>query len=354
MIREEDRKSNFRNILVIGTGLLVGGTFLALVNYIQNGNPLRLAFNVYNPHESWGFSGGNHNIFKGIWNVIYSVLRIVVWSIPFLIELSIIGLAQKRSKIKLVGIIMIVYLVFFLGFFSMGGWEYGTRYFYIVNLLICIPASRGIFLVESFIKEKMGFRRFAFIIFFPACSIILLFFIYPHVIKLADNEINKFNEICVLIRKKIPPNKKVILFLTNTGQMDNNNYPKLDGRVVRALFLEPEKNRELLERFPDREPYLFRMDQEKRANVIIPYPKKLLESPGNSNKAAFSRAYSDAAVIYDIRARNPDKAAKCFAKAIDLDPGNISAWLNLAFYYYKSEKIDKAEAIYKEILKRFP
>ena len=64
-------------------------------------------------------------------------------------------------------------------------------------------------------------------------------------------------------------------------------------------------------------------------------------------------AKNDLGVLY-IRREDFQKAVRCFEAALRLDPGELSAWSNLAEAYFKAGYRDKAHSEYRKILKIAP
>ncbi len=98
MIKSKDRKAHFKCLLYLGIGFAVSAGSTAIINYIQNGSPLKLSFLVFNPDEKWGFGTFDHSIYRGIWNVSFSTVRMSLWTMPLFFELALVALWSKSGK----------------------------------------------------------------------------------------------------------------------------------------------------------------------------------------------------------------------------------------------------------------
>ena len=350
MISSKDRKSHFKCLLYLGIGFALSAGSTAIVNYIQNGSPLKLSFMVFNPDERWGFGTFDHNIYRGIWNVSFSIIRMFLWTIPLFLELSLIALFGKSEKVSVIYWIFITYLIFFVGFYAMGGREFGARFFFVPYLMLSIPAARGLVLIDEFLRKKAKFEGFSAKIFIPACIICIVPFVYPVIINMANKDVERICRINNIIPEKIPENQKAILFVTSNIYLDVNNDPWLRNRVLRVLFLEPEKNLSLMKKFPERVPYLYRYDSAIKDYTIERYPAELCKTPELINKRLLSWAYYNAGLQYINGVKDPAQAAVFFKKSIEVDPQNAAAYGNLMFIYYSNEELDKAEKLLNELL----
>ncbi|MCD4785583.1 MAG: glycosyltransferase family 39 protein [Candidatus Eremiobacteraeota bacterium] len=354
LIKSKDRKNVLSTIVSLGFGLLLGGLFLGIGNYIQNGSFTKLSFSVYNPDEKWGFKMEGHTPIRGLWNVIYSVLRMTYWTVPFFLELSILALFEKKRKTGLIWWIFPCYLLFFIGYYTIGGGEHGSRYLYVGYILLSVPFARGLILLGEFIKNRIKFKGFSYKLFIPASIIIMLFFIYPQVYKNTTNFLSQYYIMDRMEKNVIPPDQKSLVFLFHSGFVDTMNYPDLKADNLRVIFLEPEKNSELIKSYSDRKPYVYYFDFARQSNVLVPYSNELIESPEKSDKNFLSWAYFNAGLNYEIRVGDSAKSEQCFLRAIELDPDNMAARLNLSFNYYKKGDLKKAEKSYSNIIKQNP
>jgi len=348
MTRSRDKANYFKTLLFAGIGIAVGVLVLGAVNYIQNGDPLKLGFIIYNPREKYGFSGV-HNIYGGIWNDTFSLMKLALWHIPLYLEIAIAGLLERKGKLSFIGWILILNILFFLGYYAIG-----IRFFFVPYLLLAVPFARGLIMLEKYIEEKWKVRQFGARIFIPSAIIISLFFLYPHILKTSSVIFKKYDYINGILQSRAPQTQKSLIFLIHSGYVDTNNPPDLKEKIMKVLFLEPEMNAKLIRQYPDREPYIFHFDFQKNAYVLQPYPDELFNLSGKVEKEYMSWAYLNAGLNYDIRVKDMNKSRKCFKQAIKLSPKNSGIRLNLAFLYYKWGKLDEAASEYKEILRIDP
>jgi len=354
IVKSNEKKNIIFTLLPLGAGLLLGGFLLGIGNYIQNGSFTKLSFSVCNPDEKWGFRMEGHSPIRGLWNVIYSVLRMTYWTLPFFLEFSILALFEKKKKTGLMWLIFLCYILFFIGYYTIGGGEYGSRYLYVAYILLAIPFARGLIILADFIERKFSFRGFSYKLFMPASIIIMLFFIYPQTYRNTTHYINQYYIMDRIEKKIIPKDQKSLIFIFHSGFVDTVNFPDLKSNNIRVLFLEPEKNMKLIKSYPERKPYIYYFDFGSQSNLLIPYPEDLMKSTDKLDKKFLSWAYFNAGLNYEIRVRDSKKAEECFIKAIELDPENMSARLNMAYDFYKRGEIKKAENTYMEILKQNP
>lgn len=350
MITSKDRKTHYKCLLFLGIGFAVSGGSTAIVNYIQNGSPTKLSFMVFNPDEKWGFGTFGHSIYRGIWNVLFSTIRMSLWTMPLFIELALIALFGKSEKVSIIYWIFALYIVFFIGFFGIGGREFGARFFFVPYLMLSIPAARGLVLIDEFLRKKAKFEGFSAKIFIPACIICIVPFVYPMILNMANKDVERICKINNIIPEKIPESQKALLFMTPNIYLDANNDPWLKNRVLRVLFLEPEKNLSLMEKFPERVPYLYRYDSATKDFIIERYPAELCKKSEEIDRRLLSWAYYNAGLQYFTGVKNPEQAAVFFRKAIEADPQNAAAYGNLMFIYFSNEELDKAEELLKILL----
>lgn len=354
LLKSKERKNILLTISSLTVGLLMGGLFLGIGNYIQNGSFMKLSFSVYNPDEKWGFRMEGHSTVRGLWNVIYSVLRMTYWTLPFFLELSILALFEKKRKTGLIWLIFLCYILFFIGYYTIGGGEYGSRYLYVGYILLSVPFARGLIMLGEFIENRTKFKGFSYKLFMPASIIIMLFFIYPQAYGNTTHYINQYYIMDRMEKNVIPQGQKTLIFLFHSGLVDTVNHPDLKADNIRVIFLEPEKNSKLIKIYPDRKPYVYYFDFTKQSNVLVPYPEELIKSPEKLNKNFLSWTYFNAGLNYEIRVRDSSKSEQFFLRAIELDPDNMSARLNIAFNYYKNGDFKKTKESYSDILKRNP
>jgi outer membrane protein assembly factor BamD (BamD/ComL family) len=350
--KSSNKKYVKRGLLVIPIFLAIGLGIIMLVNYIQTGNPFLLSYSKFNPKDTWGFGVYGHNLINAIWNSAYSFMRTSFWITPFIFTLSLFAFSRKKPVVIFLTIFIILFCVFNMGMFSIGMVSFGTRFYYAPYVISLILASGGLIHISTFIQKKKLFSGRIFIGVFILGVILYTLFgvhckLYPSIEK-------KYSESVSMMHKSLNPpqiKEKSILFILNTPKVDcveyiMNKWNLDDQKIITVQFLLPEENRQLMNYYKDRKPYLEYWDMNEKKFVIIPYPQQD-ETPKFLLYAGINYA---SLLIPEYKKR----AEIAFKRALALAPDNFSIMHNISSYYLANGNPEKATETFRHLIRNYP
>jgi len=321
IVNSQSKKKSIFNFFIIFSGFAAGVAILLWTNAIQTGNPLVFAFQKYNIKDAWGFGTLGHNTFRGLWNVSYALMRNCFWIFPFMTVLSLIPVWLKNVRVTLLLLIPLCFMVFYLFFYSLGGFELGSRYYYPAFLVSVVTASAGF----TFLTEKITKKEEASSFSFTTAFIIItfLFTLFGVFFSIIPNVKNQYADGVGPMKWLINTpgiNERAIIFLDSDFRILNRNEPDYKNQKnVLALYLTPEENKKLLNAFPDRKPFFFTNDPSGRGYVLTPHFD-------NSESAA---NYLIATDNYLYALEDVEKAKKTIFRAMELAPNDPSVLMKL-------------------------
>lgn len=352
--RSNWKKSVILKLIPVFAGFIIGIFLLLMSNRVQTGNPFLMGFLKYNPTEKIGFGSMDHTPLKGLYNYIFSSMRMAFWVVPLMTPGIIIALLKRKtveqaSRLSTIERYLLLIpgiapILFYFFYYTIGNQEFGSRYYYISFILLIPLAAVGISECGEILKKWLPKNYFvpAFIIMTFVFMLIGTFtVIIPSVQKTYETEARYR---AWLDNPPVPPGKS-ITFIRNFLSPFTNYYTRnisdyKDQKNILALFLMPGENRDLMKKFPDRKPYLVFTDMRSGMSSIIPYPDSGMETMEN---------YIYASLNYKLSVRDDEKAVIACKKALDIDDKNPSPLLNLGLIYFEGKQYEKALKVFEKL-----
>jgi len=359
LITRKDRKALLGRFLIILFTALAGMFIILSVNRAQTGEYMKFAFHSYQVGEVWGMSAYGHNVFKGTWNIAYSLTRMMAWSIPLFLEFAIISfMCKERKRAFFLWFIFLFFIAFFFGWYALGHFEYGPRYLF-TGFIFLIPASSA---GLSWILNRIGERVrssitpvFAYILIMAIFSLSCVFPRFFPVLKsqVHENTWVKFFDVTEKIQKE--SGKKIVVFVANAADNKVNSatrnlYPLKDNSVIYMLFLEPDRDWNIIkEKYPERLPYIAFFNPVKSVYSIELFPE-----PENIDPELMSRYYLFAGLTYRFGVEDSKAAERAWIESFRLNNKNVGALLNLGNMFMEDGDLDKSEMYWKKVIEIDP
>jgi len=247
--------------LVLLGGLVLGVGLLLTQNYFQVGDLFTLGFLKYNPNERLGFGVFGHTPVMGLWNIFFANIRSAFWMVPLLMILSVAALFRRWQNFAGAVLVIIMVNITMIGYYSLGLAEYGSRYYFSTFLCLIVIAAGGIKVIALWFKKRFSLSRVLFGPIIILAMIVFMIFanyslIYPNV-----HNTHKHYRVPVLTTRQSPRVVRPAIVLIRIPGFAawgfTRNHPDYNNQdVLLAAFLLPEQNKQLLESFPDRTPYV--------------------------------------------------------------------------------------------------
>jgi 4-amino-4-deoxy-L-arabinose transferase-like glycosyltransferase len=351
-----------KSYLVIFLLLIVGIGIMMSINSVQTGNPLLLGFSKYDPGDKWGFGVNGHTVFDGLWNLTLSLTRCAMWASPFLILFSIPMLFYKnrirRSNLyPVLSIILLIlsYIGFYFGFFSMGFIGFASRYYYLPFLLILILASAGIVRSAAVLSKRKFFPGNIFIsILIIGCFIYMIFGVYLPLTGKIDKSYKNAKDRALMVENAKTNAEKNLILIKSTPNMFSSSYTLNNWLYEKqnnllALYLMPEDNKKLIESFKERKIFIAYWDDRTQKFEILPY-----KDDGVSYADYYYTAINYSALPPAYR----DKAPESFKKALELAPARtpdrFNILLNYGMYYYLKSDYERSYELFQKTTNEYP
>jgi hypothetical protein len=313
--------SNFI-ITILSASVFLG--FLLYVNYAQTGSPLKFSFQEYISEEKWGLGVMGHNHIRAVWNSAFAATRLFTWLPPLMVGLSLFALWEKGWKTKVLMLIVLCPFVFYYFYYGIGFHEFGPRYYFITLAALPIMAARGMINIEQLLKK----RRLPA----PATLIILVimaFFTIAGIFPGLVSESTAYPRGLTFFFRDVEerfrdtPEGSILFLQTTPHQLlvyYTRNDPFLTNKTIIANFLDMETNQKVIEKFPDKKPYLVNYDEQTHQWSYTPYYQKQYNELPNDEKV---RICITAAFNYAIAARDFKKSVAQTDRGIEVAPGDF-------------------------------
>lgn len=339
-------------LIMTGAALVFLGILL-YVNYLQTDNPFKFAFQEYIESEKWGLGVWGHNHLKAVWNSIFQTTRLFVWLPPVFIFLTFVSLGEKKKENLCLFVLAACIFIFYYFYYGTGFNEFGPRYYYSMLASLPILAARGVIYSENLLRKK-GIKTPAALIFTLYLTLFTLIGAFPGITKEALSYpvglTNVFKEIENTF-KDYP--EGVVLFLKTTpmqfSQFYVRNNPSLTNKIITAIYLSPEINRQVIEMFPHKKIYEANYDHNTETWSFTPY--NLSEELTKEEKI---RNRIIAALNYTVALRADEKANWQLQEALKLDPDNLYVLDLTAGLNNSQGNYNEAELYWKRIVEISP
>jgi len=249
-------------------GILLG------YNYLTNGSPTLFGYVVqfgkgHNPGFGHSPDGRTpHTLQRGFIHSLNDLnflnIRLFEWPIPSLLFISILFLAGTRDKwdYLLMGTLFALSFAYFCYWYGVGN-NLSPRFLYESISALILLTARGMLRLPDFVQkilkvkstERLVKVMTAFCLLL--CLIIILYYYIPSLVRYYENDFYKHIKKDTLRAVKEKKITNAIVFVSPhlyRGVFPANSSPLLDGEVIYAQDLG-ERNRLLMEYYPDREYY---------------------------------------------------------------------------------------------------
>lgn len=355
LIAGKNKSKILISFLTMAAAGLIGVAVILLLNKIQTGEFFLFGFHQYQGQETWGFGSYSHNIYRALWNTLYSLFRIAVWGPLFFFELSIISLFSKQRKKQIfLWFIFLLFIGFFFGWYALGHYEYGPRYLFTGFMFLIPAAASGTVFIWDYIEKKGVPVKTALVSFFLVMTVSALTSVYPPFFsQIRQNVRNNAWVQLFNTSEEIQKNmgNPIAVFLANAPEYRVNSgtrnfYPSEDNKILYLMFLDPYKNIELTTNYyPNHTPFIAMYDPAANSFNIQHYPSLEEASP-----SLISQYFTFAGLVYRFGVEDQKNAEKCWIKAYEADSNNIGALMNLANMFLEEGYLNSSKR-YLQLIK---
>ncbi|MCD4786060.1 MAG: glycosyltransferase family 39 protein [Candidatus Eremiobacteraeota bacterium] len=359
LVTRKDRWVLLKRFIIILIASVAGVFVILSINRAQTGEYLKFAFHSYQGNEVWGMSAYGHNIFKGTWNIAYSLTRMMAWSIPLFLEFALLSfLCKSRKRSIFLWLIFLFFIAFFFGWYALGHFEYGPRYLF-TGFVFLIPASAaGLSWFLDRLNEKLRLKVssvFSYVFVLSVFCITCVFPLFFPVFKAQVHENTWVKFFKTTERMQRESGKKIVVFIANAADNKVNSgtrnlYPMNSNPVVYMLFLEPEKDWDVIkEKYPDRIPYITFFDPGKRIFTFERFSE--LDS---IDPESMSRYYLFAGLTYRFGVEDSKAAERVWNESFRLNNKNVGALINLGNMFMEDGDLDKSIPYWEKVIEIDP
>ncbi|MCK5011066.1 MAG: glycosyltransferase family 39 protein [Deltaproteobacteria bacterium] len=271
------REIKTRNVLVFFTGLSLMLLLLLLYNDLTNGSPF--LFGYQEKYQTLGFIGNAqggppHTLKGGVINTSNNLIGLnqylFEWPVPSLIFIFILfSIPIRKSRWDWLFFYSSLSLVVSHFFYYHQDYIFGPRFYYSLMPFMIVLTVRGFLGIPSWLEKNQfnrGKTKASLYLLVVLCSLYTFSFSFPSLIKKYSNDYwwvtDKLHK---TVEKQGITNAIVFIDCWHPLDLDKPhliyygsgfqfNSPDLTDEVIYALDLK-DKNRELMEAFPDRNYY---------------------------------------------------------------------------------------------------
>jgi 4-amino-4-deoxy-L-arabinose transferase-like glycosyltransferase len=271
------REINTRNVLVFFSGLSLMVMLLLFYNDLTNGSPF--LFGYQKNYQTLGFIGNAqggppHTLKGGVINTSNNLIGLnqylFEWPVPSLIFIFILfSIPIRKSRWDWLFFYGSLSLVVSHFFYYHQDYIFGPRFYYSLMPFMIVMTVRGFLGIPSWLEKNRfnrGKTKATLYLLVFLCSLYTFSFSFPSLIKKYSNDywwvtdkLHKTVEkqgitnaiVFIDCRHPLDPDKPHLIYYGSGFQF---NSPDLTDEVIYALDLK-DKNRELMEAFPDRDYY---------------------------------------------------------------------------------------------------
>lgn len=357
IIKEKERRpSLFKTFLFTTLGLAVMAGLMVYVNKVQTGSFTTFAYNVYTKAESLGFGVYQHNVLRGVWNLLFSASRLFIWVIVAGVELAAISLFEKKRENRFFFLIIIATITLYFLFFSIGEVEYGSRYYFAMLGFLILLSARGMVFLQEKIRERI--QNSAFISILPILAVLFAILAqYPVMLGTAYSHTHGIPQYKANItaQSSIPAGEKAVVLVRSypgfTAFGQTTNLPELNERILWLIFLDSETNHQVHKKYPDRKFYL--MDYDEGRGIFVIRPDNAIPFDERSTGLKVDDLVCSG-LNYLKSVKNKDKALEQLNKALKLSPGNMMVLMRRATVYMDAGQFASANHDFQEIAGKNP
>ncbi|RJP26864.1 MAG: hypothetical protein C4527_14340 [Candidatus Omnitrophota bacterium] len=205
-------------------------------------------------------------------NLMLNLGRLLIWTFPFTPILAAYGLIRKSNQkwFRTLASVLICLPAVYFFYPSDGGNQYGPRFYYESLGFLAMPAAEAILLLKEYGKNRAKRRLM---------KTIVLFILIIHVIVMAQitfdfaQQIYQRRTLFRLVERR-NLHHAIVFVGASSGTMTQGdlirNPPELSAANVLYAWDQGKKNRELMDRFPERSFYFFGYDRINGSHYITP------------------------------------------------------------------------------------
>ena len=286
-----------RRRLQAGLGLLVLGglssvALVLLVNCWQTGHPLQLPFILYAGPQSVF----PHSLWRALFNLVYYLFRIGWWLPPFFLGLLLLRRPQSWDWGLVLGILSQV--AFYACFYSNAGGEWGARFYTISITVACLLGGAA---CPRLPRDKwaVGGLALALLTLATAGQVSRQAYVYYEQGSRNSHRLAQVLRTAptLLFVRRIPQKWELAAMVAN--------HPDFTPPVT-AIWLDPEQNEAIRQRFPACRCLVLDVDDSERPTLAAyPEPAQVFSSG----------SYYQAGKNY-LALENPQKALACLKRSL--------------------------------------
>lgn len=332
----------------------LGGGIVMFVNAHQTGDPFLMGYTKYDAEGLLGFGVKGHTLSHGIWNQVYSMLRLSYWTMPFLGILSICTYLTVKTRKPIpyfLAIFMAGYVILNLFITGTGNVGFGPRFYYSIFLILAIIASGGLIYLSAFFSKIRWFSgKVFFPIFILAGALYLALGFYPATIVRVKGVYEYSKNIWSSLYNPKAARNRSIIFLGSSPNMINTEFTRNSWRLneqrnIITLFLLPQENVQFAKFFPDREVFLAFWDEKNKVFNVMPY---FQYKPSPYDYFIAGMNYGSMPSFFRPR------SIEIFKAIIGMKPRDFTTRYNIAYFFYQYRLYSEAGRLFEEIIRDFP
>ncbi|MBM3464519.1 MAG: hypothetical protein FJX76_20685 [Armatimonadetes bacterium] len=231
----------WRNMALGALPLAMCAGLLLAVNAAQTGSALVSPYVVTASDEGLGFGHHGHGWLRGLWNLMVSVGRLLVWMPPLVCELALLAWFEKSGRAALLLTLAACPVVTYFFYFTTGNTELGPRYYHAALAILPMLAARALIRSGPWMPHA----------YLALACVYLATVTYPNTLACAEflSRVNNryfvdepAGDLLVFVRSSYP----------YAPDCYARNLPPVGGRTVRVVYLDAATNRRVLRQFGDR------------------------------------------------------------------------------------------------------
>lgn len=275
-------------IIPCGAGFAVFLIFTIWYNLKISGSPFTFPFNVYDPTERIGFGAMltnlryTHTPFRGFQNFIVSFFRYNQWflgmPVSFIFLFPFFFKRRFSTGTRWCLAISGSFILAYMFYYSPGIPDTGPVYYFELLLPVTLLSARGVMILYEWLRRNESLRNGALLTAFIGISIILAWISFvPERMLHLNAMAEKIGEPYEVVGNGV--DKPALVFIRTLPRVGwvfgyRNPDPYLEGPVIYARDLGPEKNLEVIDHFPGRNYYILYYDTEANRSRIRTFTKE--------------------------------------------------------------------------------
>jgi hypothetical protein len=279
-------KDRFKKIVIAIAIALIGFLAFLYINYLQNGSPFTQARDVYFQGRA-GFGIGSQSltdppyiitVSHALKNILKNLIRENFWLLGWPISLLFFIFCRLNKWSIFLFVYIAVHIFFYSMYYSSGQGFMGPFYYYMISPFILLLSASGIIAIAKNFNNIKLFSKLRG--YFPAFIMSLVLFnitIFLPIqcislhnmvdgIQLMNRTVKNegiSNAIIFVMNIKPPKSERTSQKYFNAVYGMRNNSPDLDDNILYVRHLGVKKDAELLKYFPDKNGYIYRLENKE-------------------------------------------------------------------------------------------